>query len=137
MSYIIAVHVPIAGMSLSPVFVADWPLVLLPVQIAFLELIIDRPARWSLERSRSTPRSWTSPRGLREPMFSRRVLALSFLLGASVHAAVFGIYLWSILSEHPDDVVRSLTFATLVIGNLVSRRRRTVALGRSPAGGQE
>ena len=41
MSYVIAVHLPIVGMSLIPVFVADWPLVLLPVQIAFLELIID------------------------------------------------------------------------------------------------
>jgi len=30
MSYIIAVHVPILGMSLIPVFVNHWPLVLLP-----------------------------------------------------------------------------------------------------------
>ena len=40
-AYIFAVHVPIAGLSLIPVFFPDWPLLLLPVHIVFLELIID------------------------------------------------------------------------------------------------
>ena len=40
-AFIFAVHVPIAGLSLLPVFFADWPLLLLPVHIVFLELIID------------------------------------------------------------------------------------------------
>jgi len=39
--YIFAIHVPIAGLSLIPVFFADWPLILMPVHILFLELIID------------------------------------------------------------------------------------------------
>lgn len=39
--FIVAVHVPIAGLSMLPVFFADWPLLLLPVHIAFLQLIID------------------------------------------------------------------------------------------------
>ena len=40
-AFIFAVHVPIAGLSLIPVFFRDWPLILLPVHIVFLELIID------------------------------------------------------------------------------------------------
>ena len=40
MAYILAIHVPIAGMSLIPVLL-QWPLVLLPVHVVFLELIID------------------------------------------------------------------------------------------------
>ncbi len=40
-SYIFAVHVPIAGLSMIPVFFKDWPLLLLPVHVVFLELIID------------------------------------------------------------------------------------------------
>jgi magnesium-transporting ATPase (P-type) len=40
MSFVFAVHVPIAGLTLIPVL-ATWPLVLLPVHIVFLELIID------------------------------------------------------------------------------------------------
>ena len=39
-AYIFAIHVPIAGMSLIPVLL-QWPLVLLPVHVVFLELIID------------------------------------------------------------------------------------------------
>jgi Ca2+-transporting ATPase len=119
MSYIIAVHVPIAGMSLIPVFVSDWPLVLLPVQIAFLELIIDPACSIVFEAESVDPNIMDHPpRGLKEPMFGRGVLTIAFLQGASVLAAVFCAYLWGILTGHADDVVRSLTFATLVFGNL-------------------
>jgi Ca2+-transporting ATPase len=40
MAYALAVHVPIAGMSLLPISFG-LPLVLLPIHIAFLELVID------------------------------------------------------------------------------------------------
>jgi P-type Ca2+ transporter type 2C len=40
MSYLIAIHIPIAGMSLIPVLF-KLPLVLLPIHVAFLHLIID------------------------------------------------------------------------------------------------
>ena len=40
MAYILAVHVPIAGLALLPLLFG-WPLILLPVHIAFLELVID------------------------------------------------------------------------------------------------
>jgi Ca2+-transporting ATPase len=119
MSYVIAVHVPIVGMSLIPVFVADWPLVLLPVQIAFLELIIDPACSVVFEAEQIDPGIMDQqPRGLGEPMFGRRVLTIAALQGLSVLAAVVGVYLWSVLTGRPDDVVRSVTFATLVIGNL-------------------
>ncbi len=119
MSYIIAVHVPIAGMSLIPVFVSGWPLVLLPVQIAFLELIIDPACSVVFEAEKVDPNIMDQPpRGLKEPMLGRRVLTIAFLQGASVLTAVFCVYLWGVLTGHADDVVRSLTFATLVIGNL-------------------
>ncbi|MCE5202618.1 MAG: cation-translocating P-type ATPase [Coriobacteriales bacterium] len=119
MSYIIAVHVPIAGMSLIPVFVKDWPLVLLPVQIAFLELIIDPACSVVFEAEPVDPGIMDRPpRPVDAPMFGRQVLSIAFLQGASVLLAVFVVYLWSILDGHDDGVVRSLTFATLVVGNL-------------------
>lgn len=40
MMYILSVHIPIAGLSLIPILL-NWPLILFPVQIVFLELIID------------------------------------------------------------------------------------------------
>jgi len=119
MSYVIAVHVPIFGMSLIPVFVADWPLVLLPVQIAFLELIIDPACSVVFESEELDAKIMDQePRGLGEPMFGGRVLAIAALQGLSALLAVLAVYLWTVLGGRPDDVVRSVTFATLVVGNL-------------------
>jgi len=119
MSYVIAVHLPIVGMSLLPVFVADWPLVLLPVQIAFLELIIDPACSVVFEAEEIDPNVMDSPpRGLHDPMFGARVLAIAALQGLSVFAATVGVYLWSVLGDQPDNVVRSMTFTALVVGNV-------------------
>ena len=125
MSYIIAVHGPIFGMSLVPVFISDWPLVLLPVQIACLELIIDPACSIVFESEPIDPRIMEQPpRGPGKPMFSRRVLTLAGLQGLSVFLAVLAVYVWYVLGrpgvdrELEDAIVRSVTFATLVIGNL-------------------
>ncbi len=119
MSYIIAVHVPIVGMSIVPLFVAHWPLVLLPVQIAFLELIIDPACSVVFEAEQIDSRIMDQPpRPVGRPMFDRRVLTLAALQGLSVLAAVIAVYLWSVLSGRSDDTVRSITFATLVLSNL-------------------
>jgi Ca2+-transporting ATPase len=119
MSYIIAVHVKIAGMALIPVFVADWPLVLLPAQIALLELIIDPTCSVVFEAEEIDPKIMDQPpRTLREPMFGRRVLTIAFLQGVSMLVAVFAIYLWAVIAGRPDDEIRSLTFSALVTGNL-------------------
>jgi P-type Ca2+ transporter type 2C len=119
MSYIIAVHVPIVGMSLVPVFVAGWPLVLLPAQIAFLELIIDPACSVVFEAEEIDPKVMEQPpRGVGEPMFGRRALTITALQGFTVFAAILAAYLWSVLTERPDDVSRSITFAALVLGNL-------------------
>lgn len=119
MSYVIAVHLPIVGMSLIPVFVADWPLVLLPVQIAFLELIIDPACSVVFEAEQIDPNIMAvPPRDVDEPMFGRRVLTIACLQGLSVLTATIFVYLWAVWSHHSDDVVRSVTFATLLIGNV-------------------
>ena len=119
LAYTIAVHVPIVGMSLLPVFVSEWPLVLLPVQIAFLELIIDPACSVVFEAEEVDPAIMDQPpRKAGQGIFGRRVLVIAACQGLSVLAAVVGVYLWSIGSGKADDVVRSLSFATLVIGNL-------------------
>jgi Ca2+-transporting ATPase len=119
MSYIIAVHVPIIGMSLVPLLVGDWPLVLLPVQIAFLELIIDPACSVVFEAEQVDPQIMDQPpRAPGAPMFARRTLAVAALQGAAVLAAVLGVYLWAVLGDRSDEVVRSVTFATIVVGNL-------------------
>jgi len=119
MAYIVAVHIPIFGMSLLPLFVPSWPLVLLPVQVAFLELIIDPACSVVFEAEEIDPLIMErEPRGLGEPIFGRRALTLAFFQGLSVFAAVAAVYLWAVLSGRPDDVVRSVAFTTLLVGNL-------------------
>ncbi len=54
MAYIFSIHVPIAGMSLIPVLL-NMPLVLLPVQIVFLELIIDPACSIVFESEKEEP----------------------------------------------------------------------------------
>ena len=119
MAYIIAVHVPIIGMSILPLFVNRWPLVLLPTQIAFLELIIDPACSVVFEAEEIDPKIMElPPRTPGEPMFGRRVLTIAALQGISVLAAVVGVYLWSVFGDRPEQTVRSITFATLVLSNL-------------------
>jgi P-type Ca2+ transporter type 2C len=119
MAYIIAVHVPIVGMSILPLFVTDWPLVLLPVQIAFLELIIDPACSVVFEAEQVDPLIMRDPpRPVAAPMFDRRTLLLSVLQGLSVLAAVGAVYAWAAVRNLPDTTVRSITFAALVLSNL-------------------
>ena len=119
LAYTIAVHVPIVGMSLLPVFVSEWPLVLLPVQIAFLELIIDPACSVVFEAEEIDPAIMDQPpREAGQGIFGLRVLTIAACQGLSVLAAVVGVYLWSLGAGRPDDVIRSVSFATLVVGNL-------------------
>jgi Ca2+-transporting ATPase len=121
MAYIIAVHVPIAGMSLIPVVFGRgaWPLVLLPMHIAFLELIIDPACSVVFEAEGEEPGIMERPpRPAEERLFTRRVLGISLLQGLSVLAAVFAVYYAALMSGHSEADVRGLTFAALVVGNL-------------------
>lgn len=119
MSYIIAVHIPIFGITLIPVFVGDWPLILLPVLIAFLELIIDPACSIVFEAEQVDPKVMKrKPRGLGEPLFNGRVLRIALAQGLSSLLAVLAVLLWATSSAMPEDEIRSIAFATLVLGNL-------------------
>ena len=119
MAYIIAVHVPIFGMTLIPVFNPAWPLVLLPVQIAFLQLIIDPACSIVFESEPLDPKVMDrAPRRVGDPMLGRRDLTVAALQGLSVLVVVLTVYGWAMLSGRPDDVVRSVAFLTLFTGNI-------------------
>lgn len=129
MSYVIAVHVPILGMALVPVFTSDWPLVLLPAQIAFLELVIDPSCSLVFEAEEADPDIMSQkPRKVGEKIFSKETLRTSIAQGLGVFLAVISIYFWGLISDKTDDYVRTMTFATLMVGNvsliLVNRSRQ-------------
>ncbi len=118
-SYIFAIHVPIAGLSLVPVFFADWPLILLPVHIVFLELIIDPSCTLIFEAEGAEPNTMTRPpRDPRERLFGWRSVSISLLQGASVLGIVLGVFLITRYLGHSENNARGLTFAALVVANL-------------------
>jgi Ca2+-transporting ATPase len=120
MAYIIAVHVSIFGMVLLPLFVSDWPLVLLPIQLALLELVIDPACSVVFEAEEHDPQLMDRPpRQIGAPIFGRLTLAVAALQGAGLLIAVAAVYLWSIAAGDTDTRTRSLTFTALVFGNLL------------------
>ena len=84
-SYIFAVHVPIAGLSMVPVFFADWPLLLLPIHVVFLELIIDPACSVIFEAEHAEPNTMNRPpRKPKRRLFNLRSVGVSLLQGVSV-----------------------------------------------------
>lgn len=118
MAYIFSIHVPIAGMSLIPVLF-NLPLVMLPVQIVFLELVID-PACSIVFESEKEERNVMKrpPRQKNEGLFTRRTLALSLLQGFVVLAIVLVVYVNALARGFSENEVRTLTFTTIVVANL-------------------
>lgn len=118
MSFVFAVHVPIAGLALLPVLL-NWPLVLMPVHVVFLELIIDPACSVAFEAEPEEPGLMhRRPRSPGAPLLSRRRLALSFFQGLSVFVVAMAV-LGIALSRGETTNARALTFATLVIANLM------------------
>ena len=118
MAFVLAVHVPIAGLALIPL-IAKWPLVLMPVHLVFLEMIVDPACSIVFEAERGEAGLMQRPpRDVREPLFSRRLLVLSFFQGASVLVAVIGVFAIALYRGETPNNARALTFATLVVANL-------------------
>ena len=118
MAYTLAVHVPIAGMLIFPVLF-NFPLVLLPAHIAFLELIIDPACSIVFEAEEEEEDVMKRrPRNSREPLFSRQTIALSIMQGVIVLAVVLGVFWYSLNRGDSEPELRALTFTTLIISNL-------------------
>ena len=118
MAYILAVHVPIAGMSLIPV-ILDWPLVFFPIHVVFLELIIDPACSVAFEAEPEEADVMSrSPRDPQKPLFSKRTIGLSLLQGLSVLAIVLVVFAISLYLGQGSDKARTLTYTTLIIANL-------------------
>lgn len=118
MAYILAIHVPIAGLSLIPVLF-QWPLVLYPVHVVFLELIIDPACSIAFEAEPEESNIMSRPpRGRKEPLFNGRTVGLSLLQGVIVLGITLTVYRLSLMFNLGDAEARTLTFTTLVIANL-------------------
>ena len=118
MSYIISIHVPIAGSAIVPVLFG-WPLMLYPVHIAFLELIIDPVCSIVFEGETEEKNIMSrKPRRKDEPLFDTHTLAWSALQGISALIITMGMFLIALSSGRPEGEARALAFTTLVVANI-------------------
>lgn len=118
MTFIVAVHVPIAGMSLIPVMFG-WPLILLPVHVLFLQLVIDPACTLVFEAEPvDDDVMHRPPRNPTEPLFGIRTLGIGLLEGVSVLVIVLAVFLIAFFGWHDEKDAKALCFTTLVLANL-------------------
>jgi Ca2+-transporting ATPase len=118
MAYIISVHVPIAGLSLVPVLFG-WPLILLPIQIVFLELIIDPACSVVFEAEQEEPDIMQRPpRNPGDHILDRSTVTIALAQGFVALGIVLAIYLYGMMQGLSEDELRTLSFVTIVVANL-------------------
>jgi len=118
MGYVLAIHVPIAGMSLIPV-VMGGPLILLPLHLIFMEMIVDPACSVAFEMEPEAAGSMQRPpRNPQQHLFTVRFVMRSLLEGSGVLAVALLVFVVSWRRGFTEVDVRALTFATLIFGNL-------------------
>jgi Ca2+-transporting ATPase len=117
-TYILAVHVPIAGLALLPLLVG-WPLILGPIHIAFIEMVIDPVCSIVFEaESEEGGIMRRPPRDPRGALLSGSLLRWALFQGIVSLFAVAGIAELGIWRGMPETEVRALAFVALVSINI-------------------
>lgn len=132
LTYITAIHIPIAGLALTPILLGLPPL-LLPANLVLMELIIDPTCSLAFEAEPGEADAMLRPpRGRDEPLFGARDLTLGFFQGLAMFLAVMAVYLIDTAFGFPEPEARGLAFATLILGNLTLALADALPRGVSP-----
>ena len=119
MSYILAVHVPIAGIAVLPLL-TGWPIILQPIHIAFLEMVIDPVCSIVFEAEREEENIMSRPpRAKTSPLLPKPLILWSVAQGILAFACVGAIFALAQQRRMPTEEVRALTFLALVQANIV------------------
>lgn len=119
LGYILAIHVPIAGLSLLPIFFTEMPLILWPVHIVFLELIIDPACSIIFEAEKEETKVMSRPpKKVEEPFFGSKKIILSCMQGVGILLICLLVYFLGQKIGYSDKALRTLTFVTLMVSNL-------------------
>ncbi len=119
MSYILAIHIPIIGLTLLPAFITSLPLILMPLHIIFMELIIDPVCSIAFESEQEEKNIMKRPpRKPDEQFFGAKKIMYSVFEGLLLFIMVIVIYFLSINEGHSEGEVRAIAFSSLIIGNI-------------------
>lgn len=132
MSYVIAIHIPIFGLALLPLFSSAWPLILLPGLVAFHEVIIDPACSVVFEEESADPNIMKEqPRPIKQRIFSRGEILLAAAQGLSVFFSSLVLFLYLMSNSRPEEEIRTMIFGTLMLSNIgliLTNRSRTLTI---------
>lgn len=114
-SYVLAIHIPIALISLFvPLF--KLPTLLLPIHVMLLELLIDPTSSIIFQRIKPTSDIMKEkPRNIFEPILNRKNVIQSILQGLLIFAIVFLTYLLMIKNNLEVNLAITIAYSTLVL----------------------
>lgn len=118
MAFVLAVHVPIAGLAVLPLLLG-LPVLFVPLHIAFLELIIDPVCSVVFEAEpEEGDVMQRPPRPPGMPLLSTDLLLGSLLQGVVVMGLVGGYYVGMLMHGSADGAARTAAFVALVGANV-------------------
>ncbi len=119
--YVFAIHVPVAGLSLIPIFFAGAPLLLFPVHVVFMELIIDPACSVIFEAEKEEKNVMNRPpRSVKQKFFGGSKIFMSCMQGLGILLLVLGVYFVGLRLEYSAEVVRTMCFTTLIVSNILT-----------------
>ena len=119
MMYILAIHIPIIGLSLVPAFFPNLPVLLFPLHIVFMELIIDPVCSVAFENEPGEKGLMNRPpRNIRERFFGQRQSVLSVINGTVILVMVLMVYFISLREGHTEGETRLIAFSSLILANI-------------------
>jgi P-type Ca2+ transporter type 2C len=132
--FIVAVHIPIAGLALLPLAMG-LPLMLTPIHIAFLEMVIDPACSVVLEAEEEEEDVMKRPpRDPGSPLLLPRRIGWAVLQGAIAFAILAGVLVSASRAGMLEPDLRALVFTSLVlinIGLILVNRSFTASLVRA------
>lgn len=130
LTYIVAAHLPIAGMTMLPLLFGT-PMAFAPVHIVFLEMIINPACSVVFEMERAEGDVMKrKPRAVTERLFGARNVVVALLQGFGLLGACAAVFFFGLRSGASADEARAAAFASVVLGNLL-----LIVVSRSASGG--
>jgi len=116
--YIVAVHIPVAGLALLPLLLG-LPLILTPIHIAFLEMVIDPACSVVFEAEKEEDDVMQRPpRDPASPLLQNKRIVWGVLQGLIVLVLLAGIFITAARLGMPEPDLRALVFTSLVFMNM-------------------
>jgi Ca2+-transporting ATPase len=117
MTYILAIHIPIAAMAMLPVLF-KMPALLFPMHIAFLELVIDPACSLAFENEPQEENLMQRPpRDTKALLMGKNVMTMAIFQGIGAVIIIMLAYYLG-LRQFTEPVARAFAFAVLVVSNL-------------------